>query len=72
MQLERQNHRSSVEFNLSLLKTFYCLLTEEGGILEPSKILNEEFYRMTTKNLLLKISKYRAALLVRQSKAEQG
>ncbi len=83
MQLERQNHSSSVEFHLSYIQTFtnvkkctsttavdyrsviwncsYCLrlyqffrlLTEEGGILEPSKILNKEFYRLITKNLLL-------------------
>ncbi len=32
--------------------SFFGLLTEEGGILEPSKILNKDFYHWTTKNLL--------------------
>ncbi len=32
---------------------FLGLLTEERGILEPSKILNAEFYRWTTTYILL-------------------
>ncbi len=28
----------------------FCLLSEEGSILEPSKILNEEFCRWTITN----------------------
>ncbi len=52
----------SVIWNCQLIFTLisvFCLLTEEGCILEPSKILNKEFYRWTTKNLLLYISRSR-------------
>ncbi len=38
---------------LFALVSVFCLLTEEGGILEASKILNKEFNRWTTTNLLL-------------------
>ncbi len=35
---------------LFTLISVFCLLSEEGSILQQSKILNEEFYRWATKN----------------------
>ncbi len=49
----QQKRQTKLRFDQELLFSSQNEATEEGGIIEPSKILNTEFYRWATRNLLL-------------------